>query len=265
MKVKQISINGSQSLFVQSLLNRDILNDIVLDKCFVDIDVIPDSPIDFLYRRLWETMFLRRDMSGWSRFNNSESIILKISFNEAINFIKAVTPPRFKPRIHELYNDIDNIKESLELFLINDADSVINYNTSVFKQGMKFQQFETSSKYNMNRINYIRSKVNDMVVVDVENCSDFKTIRDNPSNNDTDSYVRIDIQCMLSYYNTADLHKTFNDLKDELDSIYILNVFSDGMNGNFIEFYIDGHSVDNVFKSFPNTIKLINNTYQHIF
>lgn len=257
MKVTDILIN-SQDEFSQILLKKDLHNDIALDRCFVDITVTPDNFTDFLYRRLWETIYLRRDMSCWSSINCPDSVNLKISFVEAINFIKSVTPPIYQSRVHELYYDPDNIKKSLELFLKDDAESVIKQNISVFKKGIGFQKFETSSKYDMDRINYLRKKTDSSIIIDVEICSDFRSVLNGDTSN---SYI--DLQGVISYYNRLDLCNILTQLQNELPYMYILNVFSDDMNGNFIEFYIDKKISYDFSTDFPCITDLIQQTYRN--
>lgn len=257
MKVTDIKI-GRSSNFVSFLLNKDIHNDILLDDCLIDITVEPDRLSDFLYRRLWETVYLRRKPKKLSTLNDPKSVQLTISFVEAINFIKSVTPPVYQSRVHELYRDIDNLKNSLELFLRDDVESILTQNHSIFKKGMGFQEFETEpSKYDMSRINYLRNKTNNDVVVDIFACTDFNSVLKGDA-----TYTHMNIQGMISYYNQANLRDLLTRLKYELQDINILNVFHDDMNGHFIEFCI--LDAENFSNDFPAVTKLIQETYNQL-
>jgi len=262
MKVKSIeiapSIDEYNKEMILRLLKRDIPNDILLNKFFVDITIDmndpKDHPQDFLYRLLWEHIYLRRSTYHQSsKYLGNKCVLIRISLVEAINYIRTVTPPMYKSRVHELYQGLDEIKESLEIFLIEEKNDG-GFNLASFRKGMGFNPFETETTYDFSRTEIFRKTGYDGITVDLE-CytGSFQDIYEEK----IDYEDGIQMQCVVSTYNRSWLWKFLDEMKDEWKRISVLNVFKHDSLGTFAQLYLGYNSED-----FPALTSMIQTSYK---
>ena len=172
--MKVISISNPEKNdeleFAESLLSRSIFNDKLFDRIHFKIVIKLDDPSDYLYRILWESVYLNR--SKISRCDHTQDrIILYPSLSEIIGYIYTTTPPRLAHLIPDSIKTIEEINNSITQFLIDDhGGQLITYH-SYFKQYMRLGRFETKFTYNKERASLIMRSINDIEVdsvVDIE-------------------------------------------------------------------------------------------------
>ena len=260
MRVTKIKFRGAiHEGFVDFTLSKGIMNDYLFDNLHFDIYIEDVEPIDFLYRIMYEQLYLKRtnckyDMSSME----GKTMKMTITLSEAILFIKAALPPVFKPREKEAYQSINDIKETL-LALLEEGDSQIEY-MSVFKHNTGLSPFETKTNYDFKRMELMRQFNPTEPLVDVLVCSkDYDEIYDGIEGDELEDYEG----SLYREPTGADLHCVFNCIrKTELDLILkiideshyyylnqlcnvgILNIFKRDFSGYFVEFYIENFDSD---------------------
>lgn len=263
MKIYTIfPITGSTEM-ISRLLDKGVSNDYLFEKCGFYMEVEPtngiDGWLDFLYRRLWETTYIRRDGNDNVSYydNKIRKVMLFITLNEAIGFIKHITPPILRPRIPEALKDVDSIHEVLKEYLIEGTPNQPPHVKTEFQKYIGFNKFETSSSYHIQRMNLLRKLTPDGVVIDIEahNAPSEKLLCCNASPKD-----KYEVQLMLHAKNESDLHKICYELGIGLDCFKVINVFFVKYNGYFVELYIPEYS----FNKYESLGTLINRSYSKI-
>jgi hypothetical protein len=124
MKISHIT-QAIQHPFCDQLLNRGIINNLLVDNnsTFI-LHAYPDDHMDFLYRKMWELMFMRLEFRGGRKTvyngNNMNSYDIAITTGEAISIIQNCTPSELKDQIPDAIRSFKNIKATLEELLVND-------------------------------------------------------------------------------------------------------------------------------------------------
>lgn len=169
VKISEDGYYRRDETILTMLLKKHLNNDDVFENSTIDIVTRIENPFDYIYRKLWETMYLRRDMSIISRKSTNGMYIIKMSFAEAISYIHAVTPPVFQPRVDELTESVDIICDILKHYLIEKNDQ-LQYHLSIFKKLMHIEYFETHTNYDINRTDILRKYSSSGIIIDVEVC-----------------------------------------------------------------------------------------------
>lgn len=157
MGIKVLVIEEPEDTFVDELLFRNVSNDYLFERTFYEMRIVTDDLKGMLYRRLWETVYLRMDEnSGFvsTRDNDENFITLKISLSEALSFIKQATPPRLVKYINESTQSLHDICEVLKEFLINDKGVCCDY-LGMFTKHIHFCEFETIWNENTEKVDYL--------------------------------------------------------------------------------------------------------------
>lgn len=180
MKVKTIElIEGHDVAFINKTL-QTTMNDFLLNKSFIKVSFESlDSPMDFVYRLFFETIFLRKTFhkSTCEPINTKLNFVpgnlmynVIITLDEAIGFIQNVTSAALKKYNHDLYSSIENIIETLKEYLIVENPQQDFYLSS-FKRMMGMDHFETNPlkacNYDEKRIEVIRDKVPNGPIADI--------------------------------------------------------------------------------------------------
>lgn len=219
MKVINIIKPVTRNSLIDELLSKHLTNDLLFERCYFAIAVTELDSQGFLYRKLWETVYLRR-IDHYSSHNADGSYEIDMSLAEAISFIRSVTPPLFNSHMEEQFESIDMIYDMLRHYLMEENDQ-LSYHISVFRKGMMLNKFETHSNYNTDRMDILRKFNPKGLVVDVEAIGGDATVADICNDNDVSSSV---MQLMF-FSNTSDLHKLVSLLDDYYSTIRIINVF----------------------------------------
>ena len=216
---------------IHHLLKKDIKNDKVLESCYFDIVIKNINPLHYLYRKLWEGMYLRRGCTATSKYvSQDDSYIIKISLAEAIEYINMVTPPLFRSRAKEQVVSVDSIHDMLCHYLMDENDQ-LSYHLSVFEKCMSIRVFETNNTYNTERINILKQYKQSGIIVDVEACScPFNEIYTGEFNNQ--HHVHPQVQLMLYCRTSNDIDKAVRMINNDW---YVLNIFIDDNHNCFID------------------------------
>ena len=257
MKVTHIYKPEYTSPMLDEILTKHIGNDVLFENTFFKIVIDYASPVDYLYRKLWETVYLRRKTNRICTTDpNSGMYVLQMSIGEAMTYIREVTPPMFRPQLEEQFISIDVIHDMLTHYLIEESGQS-EYHISVFRKVMGLQPFETQTQYDFKRTRALRQfNPTSRVIVDVE-ASDIP-VADimNDSNGYDTKYDNSLCQCMLSCLSPADVTRTIRVL--DHFSVSILNVFSTKDKMVYVEFMCDDVT------HFDTLIQLIKFSYEKI-
>lgn len=145
MKITNIELIRDMPM-VQSLLEKEIYSDSVMEDTLIDITLEDIKPMDyglFPYRKLWEDLYLKfRKRTSYLYLDNSR-ICLIISLSEALGFIYKATPPRLQEKIKNSTNSIDKIIDLLKFFLMEESKELPHY-LSIFYEHIHFQKYKTN-------------------------------------------------------------------------------------------------------------------------
>ena len=156
--------------FAESLLSRSMFNDKLFDRIYFKIVISLDDPSDYLYRILWESVYLNRS-STLSRYDDAHHrVIVLASLSEVIGYIYGVTPPRLSHLIPDSIKSISEINNSLTQFLMDENSGHLITHHSYFKKYMRIGEFETKLTYNKERYSVLSSMMTSPYesLVDVE-------------------------------------------------------------------------------------------------
>ena len=253
LKIDDKKITGLNRKMVNSLLNRGMFNDYVMDHQFIEMTVEPDNPIDCMYRQMWETIYTHL---GYSSYNyKTKQMTLTISLSEAVQFIHNATPPRLKHLVKDALKSIDDIMTLLKQYLMDDnGGHQITY-LSMFKKIMRVEPYETVWEYDTTPILVLRQQGNPNNLVGAI-IGTSVSVKDLITNDDVHD---IPLQMLFHYQNDGQLNALFriisNFNKDIcFQEMYVLNIKQDDEGGRYIMMYSPRFSNNNKeFKEFLET------------
>lgn len=159
MKVTSINFDESLGFSIEDingLLYNGIRNDYIFEKSYITISIEEADPIDVLYRKYWEDVYLQNDDKHRSFIDKSKFIMI-LSLNEVMMYINKATPPILHNLIDTIKN-VDDIIKTLEEFLIVESDMLITYH-SFFKEVLHFYRYETTKTPKLsNSLNYVKNQ-----------------------------------------------------------------------------------------------------------
>jgi hypothetical protein len=167
MKFHAIFPNNKDDFYgktlVNHLLQKGIFNDHYFEHVMFNIIVEPDSWQDFLFRYLWESVYLRRSSSEQSVpcyknkiTKNSDSCLLKVSLAELLEFITVATPPSLKHLIPDSTKNVKNIMDVIKEFLFKENGGQKQLYHSMFKKVLRMELFGTKKTYDVKRMDSLR-------------------------------------------------------------------------------------------------------------
>lgn len=257
MKVISIKNKGT-SAFIRLTLEKGLFLDTPFEKHFFEIIIkLEDSDkfVDFMYRLLWEKVYIKSDMKSFYNPDN-DTINMYVSLSEVIGFIHKATPPRLQHLIPESIKSIESIIEVMEQFLIDDnSGQLITYH-SYFREHFHFQPFETRWTYDKNRMKLLRGYNPLGVIPDIEVSN--KSIYDIINYNNNRPEVS-DIRIVITFhcYTKEDMKRVYDYIYKEDNSLYISNIMRDDT-GTYITSYSNSLQPSDSLKS------IISKTYDSI-
>ena len=173
MKILEIMNDVRSDLFTQEMINRTLNkalygDDYINSKSFISIKVKLENIDDyksFLYRRLWETEYMKSSHYSFILDAEEDTGILKISLSEAIGLIQQLTPPVLKKKLGEFTCSIDRICTVLKDFLFD--ENAGEYYRSVFIKSINFNEFPYVSNYDFTRTENLMRMTGKSEVCDV--------------------------------------------------------------------------------------------------
>lgn len=235
-------LTDDEAKMINELLSKNINNDIIYESTFINIAINNTlNPIDFIYRIIWERMYLRRNRNVISYYNTTyNEYFIRMSVAEAIVFINTVTPPPFRDKIHILTSSMSDIIESLETFLMVENDQ-LEYNLSVFCKCMNIGKIDMKFDYNFNRMKMLR-KINPRnIVADVIYTStSFDKVYLGKVEND--AHIIVVINCfhwreLFDILRMIYLDETHGKIRCD-----VLCLYKSDMDGYFVELYFEQYN-----------------------
>lgn len=155
MKIIEV-LSGVRSPFPKEMINRVLCNsqfgdDYMNDHSYISIKIKMENRNDFtafLYRRLWECVYLKMDQSQYS-FMIDDICTMKLSLSEVIRVINELTPPVLKNKIQEFTMSVDNMTAVLNDFLFDPNGG--QFYRSMFFKICHFEPFPHTSNYDFKR------------------------------------------------------------------------------------------------------------------
>lgn len=239
MKIIQIEKISNGSKLIDELLSKSLSNDYLFEQCGYYMTIQPSDGLigyeEFLYRKLWEKVYLRRnDTNLESHMLVDGNIHLFVSLSEAIGLINFITPPALKKYIPESIKTTESISDVLSEYLFDDKPNQQLHYKSEFQRFIKFGKFDTVTTYNFSRINMLRTIIPDGIICDLR-CHTADKAMDLCNCDNQKTY---DIQLVLNANNEKDLKYICN----YIDNYNIINVFTHPEYGYFVELYIPEYS-----------------------
>lgn len=149
-----IKMKNPDNIFIETLLEKGLFDDYLFEKIFFKLKIKLADTARLLYRRLWESNYIRSGMQ--SHIEDDDCVTLYMSVSEALSYINTVTPPILKHLIVDSAKSIDKIGELIEKLLSDKSDNNdIQYNISVFLQIMKLEKFETVWRNDTTQMKYL--------------------------------------------------------------------------------------------------------------
>lgn len=154
-------IDKDMRSFVEGLLAKQIMNDDLFDKIMFPVMIANDDQdllTGLLYRRMWETTYLKR-LTYISYYDiDKERYNVNLSLSEAIGYIYAATPPIIRNKIPDSIKSIDAILQTLRYFLIEDESGYIDTYVSLFKHHIRMEMFDTTWNINTDAVDMLRNR-----------------------------------------------------------------------------------------------------------
>lgn len=224
------SIDGS---FINALLTKNIFNDYYFEKAYFEITADIDLYQDFLYRLLWETVYLRRNYNERSYYNKDDnSCVLMISVSECIAFLKSAIPQNYHISMEEAIGSINKIGSTMELLLKD--NSLQSYYASIFKKILHLEIYGTNKTYDIKRMDTVKDSISE----------------------ENKKKIIVDVEAFSGDYFETEL----NNLN--FDMALTLNTHSDKQNGLLLKYGVfDSYSLSNLYK-IKNELYL-NLCYEH--
>lgn len=284
MKVTKINLpKGPCNEYINGSLGKKLYNDYLFEKTFFEVVIEDVDPMSYLYRKMYETVYLRRYYTETSYVPENGIMEMKLSISEAIAFIKNVTPPAFQSRVEELFNSISSIEDSLKLFLVEEH-SELDYHVGLFRKCTGLNYFETQSNYSFDRVKLLRSHNPSEPIVDFihfDNIFDPGNVslseiydgdvygKESEDWNDGTLYresTNVNVHLMFNCLRSKELEIVYDiltyskNLPVNVPDVHILNVFKSDQYGYFVELFVEDYDCDSC-----NTIQtLFKSTYKGI-
>ena len=259
MNVTSVKCNYDDK-FLDLILGMNALNDIVLDRNFIEVEVNDIDPLNFIYRRFYENTFLRRSGNNVSEYLGNNRYNIKISIGEGISILKLLLPPVFQLKAHELYSSINVLVDTLQYYLTDIDTGTLDLQVRTFCKAIGWNPFETSTTYDTSRMKTLREhaipKGESGSCIDLYAYKgDLKEIYKGNVNPGDAS----ELQCVFSYDSKKYIFDFISVLKENKNAM-ITNVFApEGVSFSCIEIYVNNFvSVEN-----ETLTDLIKNTYSH--
>ena len=176
MKITNIVFDSSLGFSIEDvngLLYNGIRNDYIFEKSYITISIEDANPIDILYRKYWEDVYLQNDDKHRSFIDKSKFTMI-LSLNEVMMFINRAIPPR----IHDLINNIKSVNDIIDMlkeFLVVESGMSITYH-SFFKDTLHFQKYEINNDIQNNPSENIMSYVKEEFIRKCKNDNKFNPI-----------------------------------------------------------------------------------------
>lgn len=267
--------------YINGSLEKKLCNDYLFERIFFTIVIEAVDPMSYLYRKMYETIYLRRHYTETTNVPEDGIMEMKLSISEAISFIKMATPPKFQPRVEELFNSISSIEDSLKLFLVEEH-SELDYHVGLFRKCTGLNYFETQSNYPLDRVKLLRSYNPSSPIVDFIH---FDNIFE-PGNvslseiydgevyskevedwNDGTLYresTNVNVHLMFNCLRSKELELVYDilvfnkNIHLNVSNVHILNVFKSNQYGYFVELFVEDYdcdSCDTIQTLFKSTYK----------
>ena len=173
MKILSVGKNARGGMFDDAMIDRTLRtskfgDDYINDTTFISIKIQLENDDDyraFLFRRLWECIFLKARQYSLIVDGEEGIALLKISLSEAIRMIHTMTPPALSNKLSEFTMSIDHICTVLNDFLFD--PQATTYYTDIFVKTTNFRQFPFASNYDAKRTEQLVALTGNKEVCDV--------------------------------------------------------------------------------------------------
>lgn len=243
-KIEKYGLNNEE--YIEKALSLGMMNDYLFERAFFKVYISDVEPIDYLYRIMYEDVYLRRDYVRSSIPDENNNMVMFLSVSEAISFIKAALPPVFKPREKEAICSIDAIIETL-LALLEEGQKQFEY-MSLFRKYTGFNYFETKTNYSFERMKLIRQFNPVRPVVDIMvSTKSFDDLYDGIMGDEGSLYrpTGCTLHLMFNCIRKSELNIVYDILRqgtlNDNCVVKILNISHVEFAGYYVELYVENY------------------------
>lgn len=156
IKSIQEPAKNNKTALADMLLAKKRFNDPLFESIAYKITVILDEPLQAFCRLYWESCCTKTDFNDYV-LHADNSITMNCTLSECIKFIRDVTPPRFMKQVDDEMS-IENVRDFLNLYLVNSDVDTTNYNIQVFKQDMGVNYIESGYVPELSKLEFLMSR-----------------------------------------------------------------------------------------------------------
>ena len=254
MKVTKIEIPSDihNRDYINLTLSKNIINDYLFEKSFIKVCLSDVEPIEFLYRIMYEELYLKREYKSSKSSIKGKSMEMLLSLSEAIFIIRETIPPIFKHREKEAYQSLEDIRDTLSaIFEGIEPDS---RTMNIFKKHTGLTIFQTHTNYDFNRMKLLREFnlthplvdifLSPVSVNELYDGIEGKELEDSEGSLYRES-TGVDLHAVFNCIKKSELNDVINMIHEadyyylfESCKIHILNIFTREFEGYFVELYI---------------------------
>lgn len=216
MEILRINKLECDEQFIDSLLKKEIMDDYLFDRVFIQIDIKrnPADIVNWFYRLLWESCYIKMTRHSNEIEQTENELHILITLSEAISFIKSATPPIMQSQISEAMSSVDEIVNNLRFFLCEKHNGEEIHYQDIFRNIIRYKVYETFETYDLERLDklhYSSSGYTILIMMTVNSMKDTLTY-------DKDK----NMICIIRSNGVNDLNNIVNDIIGQ--NIYVTNV-----------------------------------------
>ena len=156
IKSIQEPVRNNQTALADMLLAKKRFNDPLFESIAYKITVILDEPLQAFSRLYWESCCTKTDFTDYV-LHADKSIMMNCTLSECIKFIRDVTPPRFLKQVDDEMS-IENVRDFMNLYLINSDVDTTSYNLQVFQQDMGLNYIDSGYIPELSKLEFLMSR-----------------------------------------------------------------------------------------------------------
>lgn len=251
ISVNPYNLSKEEITIINDLLSKQMINEYLLKNSFLELKINIDSGIEFIYRRLFEEVYLNQTVLSTL---TSSHIEMKLAIIDAIEIIHTTVPPI----VLKKYGEPKSIQEIMDIlvwmftfkkpFAIDTFDHVttdIEYEYhGFFKQTARLMPFDTIWNHDDTKLNYVYNLSEKMTTVIDSATIPYQEIL-KPDKNKSYRYIGIQFTIIFDA-NTTDINSVLGLIQNEKIHIVNINRFNKASDSIYkITLYFEASGTEN--------------------
>lgn len=217
IKSIQEPVRNNQTALADMLLAKKRFNDPLFESIAYRITVALDEPLQAFCRLFWESSCIKTNFKNYV-LHADNTIMLNCTLSECIKFVRDVTPPRFMKQVDDEMS-VENIRDFLNLYLINSDADTSNYNTQVFQQDMGLNYIDSGYQPDFGKLEFLMSKNVGTIITLVDACTVPFGDLFNKDPSEIDGAIQLTVQA-ISTKDCIDAYDFINNARLIVDRVY---------------------------------------------